>query len=198
MCNDLKCQQINDIIGPGSSSNLMDPERLYFSNSETVNKIARLLCEKQCYFDPGECFFDDNHTFNFKNLMRKDLHDRLNPTFLNILNEDTKEDVVLKYDVRNHPKVYELCDEIGFTTDIVYNKDGFVDLNYDLFCKQLWDHDTPLFVLEEKKVLDIFWPSLLLLQSYIQVRELKYLKSMPKTCPVLTNLSYQLCAITQK
>ena len=82
----------------------MDPERLYASNSETVNKIARLLCEKQCYFDTGECFFDDNHAFNFKNLMRKDLHDRLNPTFLNILNEDTKEDVVLKYDVRKPPK----------------------------------------------------------------------------------------------
>ena len=120
-----------------------------------MNKIARLLCEKQCYFDPSECFFDDNHTFHFKNLMRKDLHDRLNPAFLNILNEDTKKNAVLKYDVRNHPRVYELCDEIGFTTDIVYNTDGFVDLNYDLFCKQLWDHDTPLFVMEEKKVLDV-------------------------------------------
>ena len=155
MCNDFKCQQINEIIGPGSSSNLMDPERVYAPNSETVNKIARLLCDNQCYFDPGECFFDDDHTFHFKDLMRKDLHDRLNPTFLNILNEGTKKNVVLKYDVRNHPRVYELCDEIGFTTELVYNEDGFVDLNYELFCKQLWDHDTPLFVLEEKKALDI-------------------------------------------
>ena len=156
MCNTLKCHQINDILGPGSDLDLMDPNRLYVPNSETVNKIARLLCPKQCYFDPGECFFGDEHVSDFKDLLKKDLHDRLNPTFTNILNENTKKNFVLKYDVDNlnRPKVDELCEEIGFTTSLAYNKDGFVDLNYDLFCKQLWDHDTPLFVIEEKKVLD--------------------------------------------
>ena len=35
------------------------------------------------------------------------------------------------------------------------------DLNYDLFCRQLWDHKTPLFVLEEKKVFVVILPLLI-------------------------------------
>ena len=161
MCNALKIHQINEFIEPGSDLNLLDPNRLYVPDSQTINKIARMLCEKQCYFNPGECFFDDNHTFNFKDLLKKELHEKLNPHFENILNGKSKKDVVLKYDGRNHPKVDELCEEVGFTTHLEYNMDGYVDLNYDIFCRQLWDNDTPLFVLEEKKVLDIFLTLLL-------------------------------------
>ena len=155
MCNDIKGEQINEFIGEGPSSNLMNPNRLYNPNSKTINKIARMICENQCYFDPNECFFDDDHTFDFKELMKKDLHEKLNPTFQNIINKRTEEAIELEYDGRNPPKTFELCEKIGFTTELQYNMQGYLDLNYDVFCRQLWDHNTPLYILEEKKVLDV-------------------------------------------
>ena len=107
---------------------------LYIPNSETVNMLSRLLCPKQCYFDPGKRFFGDNHISNFKDLMKKDLHDSLNPTFTSTWNGDTKQNVVPKYDVDNlnWPKVHELCEEIVFMTSLAYNKDGVLDLNYEI------------------------------------------------------------------
>ena len=150
-CNEVKRGQIREIIGPKPVAHL-----LYVSNSKIVNKIARMLCGNQCYFDPNECFFDDAHTFEFRDLMKKSFHEKFNPSFQNIVNERNEQKVVLEYDEYNHlPETYELAEKIGFTTDVKYNKDGYLDLNYDLFCKQLWDHETPLFVLEDKKVLDV-------------------------------------------
>ena len=154
MCNGTKKRQIHNILGPGVHSNLLNPNMLYKPNSEIVNRIARMLCEDQCYFNPGSCFFDDQHSFDFKDLLKKDLHDRLNPYFKDILNEDLDKVVTLRYDRYHHPETVALCEEVGFTTNLEYNEEGLLDLNYDLFCRQLWDHDTPLFVFEEKKVLD--------------------------------------------
>ena len=170
MCNDVKVQQINEYIGQGPSLNLMDPSRLYVSKSETINKIARMLCENQCYFDPNACFFDDDHTFNFRDLMKKELHEKFNPTFENIINNQKEEGIVLEYDGLRPPNTYKLCEKIGFTTQLHYNKQGYLDMNYDVFCRQLWDHNTPLFVLEEKKILDVI---LALLIAASQIFETK-------------------------
>ena len=159
MCNETKKSQIHEILVPGVPSNLLNANRLYKPSSETVNKIARLLCQTQCYFDPGSFFFDDQHSFDFKDLLKKDLHDRFNPYFKNILKKDLDKVVTLRYDRYHHPEIVELCEEIGFTTKLEYNEEGLLDLNYDLVCRQLWDHDTPLFVLEEKKILDTFFGS---------------------------------------
>ena len=61
---------------------------------------------------------------------------------------------ILQYNESHQPRTYELCTDVGITTKLEYNEEGFLDLNYDLFCKQLWDNETPLFILEENKVLD--------------------------------------------
>ena len=155
MCNNLKCQQIDELIGEGISLDLLAPSRLFDPKSETVNKIARLLCEKQCYYLPGECFFDDQHTSDFKELLKKELHDKFNPVFKNLIMKDASEAVHLAYNQYHQPKVYELCEAVGFTTKLEYNSDGYLDLNYDLFCEELWDFETPLYTLELKKVLDV-------------------------------------------
>ena len=153
-CNFNKYQQINKLINKESSIQL-DAGKMFDPNSTTVNRIARMLCEKQCYYNPNACFYDDEHTFDFRDLMKKEVHDNLNPNFENILNEQSGQNVVLKYDDKNWPEIGLLCEEIGFTTNLIYNKKGYLDLNYDLFCNQLWDYETPLFALEQKKVLDI-------------------------------------------
>ena len=41
MCNAFKIHQINEFIEPGSDLNLLDPNRLYVSGAQTINKRAR-------------------------------------------------------------------------------------------------------------------------------------------------------------
>ena len=48
-------------------------------HSEIVHTVLRILCPKQCYFFPKKCLF--SHGYDFKNLLRKDLHERFNPEF---------------------------------------------------------------------------------------------------------------------
>ena len=93
-----------------------------------VNNIARLLCEKGCYYLPGKCLLDDEHTFDYKELMRKDLHDKFNPEFKNLFAEDLERKVTLELDNRNHPRFYEMCQSIGYTTDLLYNSEGYLDI----------------------------------------------------------------------
>ena len=154
-CNVLKFNSIVDELGDGIGASYLNPRQLYSSTSEVVGKISRLVCEKQCYYLPGECLFEDSHTSNFKDLMKKDLHDAMNPQFENLLSKDSGSIPILQYNESHHPKTYELCENIGFNTDLEYNDEGFLDLNYDLFCPQLWQNETPLFILAENKVLDI-------------------------------------------
>ena len=51
-------------------------------HSEIVHTVLRILCPKQCYFFPEKCLF--SHGYDFKNLLRKDLHERFNPEFENL------------------------------------------------------------------------------------------------------------------
>ena len=97
MCANLKRQPIHNLIGQGISRNLLSAHQFYNPTSETVNKISRLLCPQQCYYLPGECLFDDQHTSNFEDLMKKDLHDQFNPKFENLLTKDAEKCVKLEY-----------------------------------------------------------------------------------------------------
>ena len=147
-CNIIKFNKVVDELGDG-----MTAGELYGPNSEVVNKISRLICEKQCYYLPGECYFGDCHAVNFKDLMKKELHDQFGPHFRKLM-KGSSEVKILQYNEHRQPKVYELCESIGVATKLEYNSEGYLDLNYDLFCKELWDFETPLFILEENKVLD--------------------------------------------
>ena len=154
-CNVLKFNSIVDELGDGIGASYLNPKQLYSSTSEVVRKISRLVCDKQCYYLPGECLFEDAHTSNFKDLMKKDVHDAMNPHFKTLLSKDSEGVPILQYNESHHPQTYELCEKIGFNTHLEYNEEGFLDLNYDLFCPQLWENETPLFILEENKVLDV-------------------------------------------
>ena len=152
-CNVLKYNQIHDEIGRGLGY-FLRPKEFYASDSEGVRMISRMLCQKQCFFLPGECFSQNSHDSHFKELLKKELHDRFQPQFDNNMTP-LSTTPVLEYNEDNHPKVYELCEKIGRTTKLEYNSEGYLDLNYDLFCEQLFDCDRPLFLLEENKVFDV-------------------------------------------
>ena len=175
MCTFNKYAEISEFVGK------LHAGLLFVPNSTSVNKIARMLCEKQCYFNPNECFFDDEHTFDYRDLMKKEVHEKLNPNFLNILNKQSENDVILRYNDQNWPEISDPIEEIGFTTELVYNEKGYLDLNYDLFCRQMWDHynQSPLYILEEKKVLDVIL-ALLMAASEIHESERDNIENMYK------------------
>ena len=100
-CNYFRKEQIREILG---SSNSLSPNSLY-GKSKVVNSIARLLCEKGCYNLPGQCMLDDEHTFDYKELMKKDVHERFNPEFKHLLGSDKDKRVRLEVDANNHPKL---------------------------------------------------------------------------------------------
>ena len=127
MCNNIKKSQIHKILGKDLGyENCLRPNSLY-GKSRMVNKIARLLCEKGCYYLPGKCLLDDEHTFDYKELMRKDLHDKFHPEFKNLLAEDLERKVTLELNNRNHPKFYEMCQSIGYTKGLLYNSEGYLE-----------------------------------------------------------------------
>ena len=191
-CNILKFNQIVDEMGDGIYSGYLNPQQLYSPNSKLVNKIMRLLCPKQCYYLPSECFFGDSHEANFKQLLKKELHDKMNPHFKNLMTKDAGKLPILQYNEYHQPKTYDLCVDVGITTKLEYNEEGFLDLNYDLFCKQLWDNETPLFILEENKVLDtILCLVLSASEKYSALRSgiaLQYSQAVPGLNPPVLSL----------
>ena len=83
------------------------------------------------------------------------MHQQFNPHFETLLTKDASKVLKLGYNAYHQPKVVELCEEVGLTNKLEYSSDGYLDLNYDLFCEELWDFETPLYSLEFKKVLDV-------------------------------------------
>ena len=195
ICNNLKKNQIHEIIGSKLGyENSLSPHSL-FGKSRTVNNIARLLCEEGCYYLPGKCILDDQHTFDYKELMRKDLHEKFNPQLKNLIAADLAKSETLELDERNHPKISELCESIGYTTDLVYNSEGYLDIAYEVICKEMWDHETPLFILQEKKVLDVLHGLLVSSLSLRTVRNkdisAEYKKQLPGVNkPVLATMCH--------
>ena len=57
-CNIIKFNNIVDELGDGISSSYLNPRQLYSSMSEVVTKISRLLCERQCYYLPGNAILE--------------------------------------------------------------------------------------------------------------------------------------------
>ena len=154
MCNLQLKDEISKHLGKALPCTRMNPRPLYdITRSKVVHMIDRLVCPRNCYYDPEKCFFDDQHTYDYKELLRKDLHERFNPEFAKLFVKDDKE-IKLKRMESNHPDTTKLIEDIGFTTKLVYDSKGYLVVNFDAIQKKFWDYETPQFVLEQKKVLD--------------------------------------------
>ena len=51
----------------------------------------------------------------------------------------------------NHPDTDKLIDYIRFSTELVYDSNGYLLVNHESIQKMFWDSETPHFVLEQKK-----------------------------------------------
>ena len=96
--------------------------------------------------------------------------------------------------IKGTSQIVQLCNDVGFTTKLEYNSDGFLDLNYDLFCEELWYFETPLFRLEEKKVFDII---LGLLMTASETFSVQRQKITVKYCQSEVGLNKPVLAVMQ-
>ena len=169
LCNWWRKYKISQFLGEALPETRMDPQSLYNQkNSPVVHMIDRLICPRNCYYEPERCFFDDQHTHDYKELLQKEIHDRFNPEFATLFEQEEGKVVKLTRLERNHPDTTKLAEDIGFTTKLEYDSDGYLLVNFDAIDRKFWDYETPQFVLEQKKVLDIL---LALLLSTKAIRE---------------------------
>ena len=189
-CNDLKWEKISQYLGKfnGFSNSL----QLYKSKSTLTNLIERIICVNKCYFFPDKCPLA--HGFDFKNLMKKSLHDKYNPTFENIFKEQNS-NVELEVEPSGRPKLLKLAEDIGFNTALEYDADGILEANFHVFKEQFWKKERPCYIQEEKKILDVIH-ALLVASSKMQVDEMEkakyiYSQNMPGlNDPVLKTMCF--------
>ena len=123
-CNDNLWSKICDKLGLVEQFEFYDSLCLYRDrNSHVVHKIERMLCPKQCYYLPKKCLF--SHGYDFKNLLKRSLHERFNPGFKQLFDTTKSKKAVLERLPYGPPNMIKLADDIGINTNLEYDDEGF-------------------------------------------------------------------------
>ena len=157
-CNDGLWSKISERIG--RVHGYMNTLFLYRNrNSKLVHIIERMLCQNKCYYFPNKCFL--KHGYDFKNLLQKTLHEKFNPKFSNLFVKNSCKVPMLERGKNGRPKMIKLAEDIGLTTELEYNEEGFLDIDISVFREEMWNDERPSYVKEEKKVLDVIYALLI-------------------------------------
>ena len=151
------------------------PDSASFCNAfnedrERHRLVQRHLCDKLCFWNPQNCFFQDSHSGNLTDLMSKKFHDHFNPAFQEEFNRDfhQKIDWAPTGGLGHFPSIglNKLIEDLGITTKLNYNI-GQYAVNFENLNKKFWNSIPvrPLYVIEEKKCHDI-------LEALINVRRI--------------------------
>ena len=171
-CNKVKWDSISKLLGKchgfNNSGSLFRNDK-----SKVLNLIGRILCDKGCYFFPNKCFMRHEYQHDLKSLMKKSLHDKFNPYFEKIFENCTSKNVTLELTEYGAPLLMKLAEDIGFNTNLDYDHKGVLKINFSLLTEEIWRHQTPCFVKEEKKILDVIH-ALLLSASNKHNNEVKF------------------------
>ena len=130
------------------------------ANRERHRLVQRHLCINLCFWDPSECLLEDTHSGSLQDLMKKDFHEKFNPSF----SEQFQRKFTDKIDWRptgglgHFPSIglNKLIDDLGITTKLEYNAENYA-VNFDNLNREFWNSipERPLYVIEEKKCHDV-------------------------------------------
>lgn len=136
------------------------------SNSEdfdfsTERLLQRRFCDKNCYWKPDECFFHDNHSGKLVDLMKKDYHEKFNPSFWKGFENDYTPK--LDWDNTNsYPQkgLDKLIDEdLGIWSQLSYDDNG-ISVNFSNLSEKFRNYGDlpylgrPFYIFEMKRMLD--------------------------------------------
>ena len=65
------------------------------------------------------------HGYDLKNLMKKSIHERLNPDFKRLFENSKSKEAKLELTEYGAPLLYKLAKDIGFSTVLDYDEMGF-------------------------------------------------------------------------
>ena len=85
--------------------------------------------------------------------MNKDFLEQYNPGFSSKFNLD-RSNLRLELDEEGHPKISELIEQLGISTELAYDEEGLA-VNFEYVNDKYRNADRPLYTLEEKKATDI-------------------------------------------
>jgi hypothetical protein len=179
-CNEYRWYQISKFLGKFSGFGSSHP--LYKDRSCLANLIEIIICKNGCYFFPDKCFF--KHGYDYKWLMKKSLHAEHN---IKNLFKKTESDVKLEHETNGRPKLWKLAEEIGFNTDLSYDDQGYLKVDYFVLQETFWNVERPCFVMEENKILNVIH-ALLISSSKNQEEEFEVAKKVySQSLPGLNN-----------
>ena len=95
------------------------------------------------------------HGYDFKNLLRKSLHEEFSPHFEKIFEGCEFKVVTLEVTDYGAPNMLKLAEDINFNNALVQDEEEMLKVNISVFTEESWRHKTPSFVKEEKKVSDM-------------------------------------------
>ena len=133
-----------------------------FSDNRQRHRFVQMhLCDNMCFWDPKQCFLNDNHSGNLADLMHKDFHEKFNPLFAKQFERNYSGKI--DWSPTGGPGLFyptigikKLIAELGVTTKLVYDNENCA-VNSDNLRRELRDSIPvrPIYVMEEKKCHDI-------------------------------------------
>ena len=155
-CNEVMWEEISKLLGDCHSDHHSSWVGLLCdAKSKVVNTIEKIICKNGCYFFPAKCFM--KHGYELKNLMKKSLHDQLNPNFEKLFENLESKEPTLELTEYGAPMLFKLAKDIGITTTLDYDKDGVLKIDFSVLTREFWYHTRPSYVKELKKILDIVY-----------------------------------------
>jgi hypothetical protein len=116
-------------------------------------------------------------------LLSKKLHQNFSPAFETLFRKDVSKVAKLERARNGQPNMIKLANDIGITTELEYDEDGFLNVDMSVFDELYWKDERPCFVKEEKKVLDTVYVLLVSSSSKQDEEHLLATKAYSQTNP---------------
>ena len=152
-CNSALWYEIKALIGDfqGFSNSLC----LYRSN-DVLKLIAKIICKNDCYYLPENCFLEHERV-TLTDFFKRSLHDHFNPQFDAIFSKGVSKVVKLEHASSGQPMMLKLAEDIGVNTNLEYDDNGMMKIDFEVLNENFWNDERPAFVKEQKKILDVMF-----------------------------------------
>ena len=110
-----------------------------YRSKDVISLIAKLICQKNCYYLPGNCFLEHN-VVHLKDFFKRSLHEIFNPEFDALLREGAAKVVKLEVAESGQPLMLKLADDIGVNTVLKYQENEILDIDFDVFNENFWNY----------------------------------------------------------